>query len=592
MKVFLVQTALEVIEESYHDALNAGYPLGLGYLHSYLEQQGHEVRTRDLSNQPLSENLSVVFEAVENTAPDVIGLQILTSNRCSSFALIDALRAEFPEIRVVVGGIHVSEMYSHILERFPWTIAVIGEGELTFAEMLTALGQGQSLETVPGLALSMDGRVVVTPKRPPIEDLDSLPFPKHEAFITEKDAFASLLTTRGCPFTCSFCAVARRDMRFRSVANVVDEIEYISKRFPHVRAIRIWDDQFFYKPARVIEICEEIVRRGIRLQFICMARLKPCTREMVLALEKAGFVQLLFGLESGATSVLANCSKGIRLDDAVRTLGLFVDSNIDISMFLIVGLEGENRSTVLETAAFVQQLQGIKYFPGWANVGLATIYPGTDLYRRAVQRGLMSDDYWSSDAPVPLFTAEHSGPELMELLELLLDHIDPLRMLESEAAFLAQRQLIPSLLKFLLNWQSRDYDAYWSRREVAPLLNMLAEVMDDLDKSGDLRLLLGSSTMRMLRRDGKVSFPVLMRKPGQERSYVYELVDKSASQILMTVLADISRRGPAPVFDLICKAFDKALERHWLERKHEAVEPRIPPHLTEDSMNTAGKRLM
>ena len=578
MKVLLVQTTLEFIEESFHDSINAAYPLGLAYLHSYLEDEGHEVCSLNLTEVPFDDCSATVLEKIKVFSPGLVGFQILTSNRVSSFLLIERLRESNPSLSIVVGGIHVSETSERIVERFPHVIAVLREGETPLAALLTALQGSEPLRSVKGIAFHDGDGVVTTEPAPVIDDLDLIPFPKHESFLTGESVFASMMTSRGCPFTCSFCSVARRKMRFRSVANVVDEIEYIARNFPQVEVIRIWDDQFFYKVDRVIAICDEIVRRRIKMKFICMGRLKPCTRELVLALERAGFIHVLFGLETGSVKVLELCNKKIQREWALETAALFRDSSIAISMFLIVGLHGEDADTILESARFVQRIQRIKYFPCWYNVGIATIYPGTDLYDRALGSGMIKNDFWDSDEPVPLYLVEHTHEELSEYKSVLLRHVDPLLVLSDASAFEAQREMLPYILRFVLESSARQYDPYVSNKELLPFLNLIARLVAEMEREGELRLLFGAQLLREARDSGAVGFARLSRVRGSEVAYVLERSNIRPPDLLIDVLREECRHDTHGIIARLCRAVERHLEERFYGASVEIAD--VPPAKT------------
>jgi radical SAM superfamily enzyme YgiQ (UPF0313 family) len=195
----------------------------------------------------------------------------------------------------------------------------------------------------------------------------------------------------------------------------------------------------------VVKFCEEIVRRNIKTKFICSGRMKPLTEKMILAMEKAGFTLVLFGLESGAKEILKSSRKSITKEDAINAIKLFSKSKIAIGAFLIVGLPGETIETVKETAEFYQSLQQIKYI--WLeDIGILFVYPGSEVYEIAKTKGLLDDDYWMTDKCTPLYTAEHSIETLLEFKEIILNHIS-MRKMFTKHGFSAQRKMLPLVLR-------------------------------------------------------------------------------------------------------------------------------------------------
>ena len=451
MKVLLVSTSFEVEWRSTTVKENSHYPLGIAYIHSYLEQQGHLVESLFLNDYSYDDCYAIVRNKVKEFAPDVVGFNIMTNNRSSSFAAIEFIHETNPNIRIVAGGVHSSVMYEQMVKKYPFLTVIIGEGEITAGELLDSFAGKRPQEGIAGICFVQDGNVIKTEERPLIEDLDSLPFPKHEAFFTEKRTTASLLTSRGCPFKCTFCVLAmvsRRAVRMRSVANVIAEIQYLVESFPQLETIWFHDDQFCIDNNRVIELCDQIVANNIKLKFICSGRFKPISKEMVAAMERAGFVQVLFGLESGSAKVLKMAKKGISPQFALDAITLFRDSKIVVTCFLIVGLYGESDSTIEETINLVRQMQKIKYLV-YHDIGVLTIYPGIEIYDIAKKAGAINDDYWLSDKKTPLFTVEHSEEQLLAYKNRILDHIAVTRFFTIKG-FKAQATMLPHILMFAI----------------------------------------------------------------------------------------------------------------------------------------------
>lgn len=430
------------------------YPLGLAYLYSFLELQGHKIEVLFLNNYAEESCFQKVVEKMEKFLPDIVGFQIFTANRASSYALIEYTRRNYPKTKILIGGIHATLMHGQLLEKFPYTVAVLGEGEETFSATVKELEKEKpDLENIEGIAFYKNNQIFKTKERKLIENLDDLPFPKHEIFFkNEKRKSGCIITSRGCPFSCSFCcldSISRRRVRLRSAKNVVDEIEMIVKKFPQMKRIWIQDDNFFIDNGRVIEICDEIIKREIKMSFVCSARIKPINEEMVVKLEQANFQKVLLGLESGDDGILKKCHKGITQKDAVHAFKIFARSKIIVGTFLIVGLPGETKKTILETARFVQKLQKIKYFY-LSEVSVLIIYPGTEVYQIAKAGGLINDDYWLSDKPTPLFTLEHSQEELFYFKDILLSYVS-LDSFLTPAGFIAQFTMIPNVFKYIIN---------------------------------------------------------------------------------------------------------------------------------------------
>lgn len=440
------------------------YPLGFAYLQSYLGVHGYRSDNLFLNNCSEEDGLDIILKKIEVFEPAIIGLQIFTNNRGSSFRLLEYLHQHCPHIKLFIGGIHASIMYDQIIRKYPFVIAVLGEGEISTLNLIEELGKKNiDLASIRGIAYYNGKEIVRNPDQDLIDDLDQLPFPRHKDFFQDNDRNTGcLLTSRGCPFSCSFCcldAISRRRARLRSAENVVDEIEEMILTVPQIKRIWIQDDNFLIDNDRAIKICDEIIRRGIKMHFVCSARVKPITQELVNKLEEAGFRKVLFGLESGDEGILRSCRKNITQKDAEQALRYFLPTKIIAGFFIIVGLPGENEETVRETIRFIKRLQRIRYF--YTNeISILAVYPGTEVYQIAKRGGMIDDDYWLTDKPTPLYTLEHSQTELFSYKKMILDNIS-LDSFFIPSGFFAQFTMLPYIIRYL----------YQDHRAIVPMLS-------------------------------------------------------------------------------------------------------------------------
>ncbi|MEK6726696.1 MAG: radical SAM protein [Deltaproteobacteria bacterium] len=432
---------------------NSHYPLGIAFLHSSLESKDHLVKSLFLNSYSYDDCFNSVTETIKSFDPDIVGFQILTSNRVSTYYLIEHIHKNNPEIKIAIGGIHSTIMYRQLLKKFPYIIAILGEGEITFAELAEKWFQANAdLNEIDGIAFYKGDTLVTTKMRKLIENLDDLPFPNHDIFFEDgKRTSACLLTTRGCPFSCSFCCldvISRKKVRKRSIANIIAEIEMLLSKFPKIKDIWIHDDTFFIDNERVIELCDEVIKRKLKVAFTCSGRMKPLSEKMIKKLEQANFKKVLLGLESGDEGILKTSHKMITQTDVVNAFTLFSKSKISILAFLIVGLPGENMKTILKTARLIKRVQKIKYVY-YNDVSVLAVYPGTEIYEIAKKKGMIDDNYWLTNKPNPIFTVEHSEEKLLYFKGVLLKHISLDRFF-TPAGFIAQFFMIPYIIKYLM----------------------------------------------------------------------------------------------------------------------------------------------
>lgn len=457
MKILLCCTSIQDEHRS-ADNHDSHYPLGLAYLQSYIE---HHRPDKDefinlyLNNVPYDECYDEIKKNLEEFQPEVFGVSIMTHSRVTAYRMIEYVHENYPDTKIVVGGMHPSVMWKQMVEKYPYIVAVRGEGEVTFNELIEfyAGEKDMNIEDVAGIAFHDGEKVVATDARPLIADIDELPFPKHELFVKDGKKMGNLLTSRGCPYKCNFCVLdhtSLRKVRFRSGENIADEVEQLITQFPSIDTIWIHDDAFMINKARTLEFCEAIIRRGIKTQFVASARFRPIDENVVKKMEEAGFIHVLFGLESGADNVISGMRKGITKEHVRYGSTLFAKTKMKATAFLISGLPGETDETIDETIDFVQEIQNINYL-FYDDIGVSMIYPGTEMYTMAKATGKIDDDYWLTDKDVPYYTIENGGVHTYEkLLEMKekIRHAVSLQNMFTPEGFLKQRKVIPSMLKY------------------------------------------------------------------------------------------------------------------------------------------------
>lgn len=455
MKILLISHSFEENSRGIYSP-DIPYSLGLAYLASFLEKKGHEVKILWLDSFDFSDAHKIIISKINEIKPDVLGLQMFTMNRVSSYRLIEECSSKYPEIKIVVGGIHASALPEQIVGKYKNVMVVVGEGEITFSEFISSFENGEkNIEYIKGLVYGEGGRIVKTGERELVDDLDGLPYPKHEFFFEAepKRTTAHIITSRGCPYRCSFCClhiISKQKCRVRNIDEVIKEITELKRKYPRLKTIQIHDDSFTLDNNRVIDFCKKIIQGNLRIEFIASTRIKPVSEEMLRYMEKAGFRKIMFGLETGSEKLIRSIHKGINQKDAEDLFRKLRKSNFIITTFLMVGFPGENESTVKETICFVKKLQRLKY-NYITGIGKLWVYPGTEVYQIMKNRGALSDNYWLSDKEVPYFTADHDIGTLKRFENKMLDNLSIMRIL-TYRGFVGHFLNSPlGILKFLIH---------------------------------------------------------------------------------------------------------------------------------------------
>lgn len=385
-------------------------PDWLAYAAAVLEEAGHTVVLRDLVAEDKSkEDLRLLARAEQ---PDTVVLDCTTPSVYSDIECARIVKEECP-CRVIMVGPHVSALPRETLREAAGAvdIACIGEYDYT---VLDCVEHPAALDEVKGIAYFNGGDIVVTPPRPLIDDLDRLPFPAwHQLDLMryfdggKLYPYIDIIAGRGCPNRCIFClwpqVMHGTRYRLRSPKNVVDEIERDIRLCPRVLKggeFFFEDDTFTVDRARALAICDEIVRRGLKITFSVNARVDTADRELFRTMKRAGCRELLVGFESGSQAMLDVMNKKVTVERSREFMRLAREAGLEVHGCFVLGLPGETEASAEETTGFALSL-GLTtvQFSG------ATPFPGTAFYDICSKEGWIKAKSW----PEWLSTGEQSG---------------------------------------------------------------------------------------------------------------------------------------------------------------------------------------
>jgi anaerobic magnesium-protoporphyrin IX monomethyl ester cyclase len=375
-----------------------GFQHGLMSISAVLKQHGHDVqlayftKRRELDEWP---------ERLKQLDPQLVGFYVAAEQGEQVASLINAVPPGGPF--TIVGGPHPT-CFPHILEQVKRLDAVcIGEGEYTMLELAEALESGRDPASVSGLWLKKDGRIVKTPPRPFIAELDKLPREDWDLFDTQQsvDRYGlgqmRVLASRGCPYSCSYCAnhiLARaqpgRYVRFRSVDNVLDELRMLKERFRFEEVF--FDDDIFMLDRRRLREFAERYPKEIGVPFICCGRVEVTNDETMQLLKKAGARRVDFGVEVGNEALRRQVLQRPMSDtQIVEAIACAERAGLQVKTLNMVGLPGETPGKHMETVRLNQRLE-----PDVTNCSVFWPHPGTELYDLCVREG-----YAPADGTVP-----------------------------------------------------------------------------------------------------------------------------------------------------------------------------------------------
>ena len=392
-------------------------PIGLGYIAAVLKNDGHKVRIMDAAAYSLKKIERLILEV----NPEIVGLTCWTIERGQTFKVAKLVREHVPNAKIIVGGQHATAFPEQMFKLAYADVVVLGEGERTTSELVRCIEQGGDIAGVNGIVYRNEKEVVYTQTRTLIEDLDTIPFPMYEDFdlpkyggLPEKKSITTaIVSSRGCPYKCIFCSSAvfwKKRWRARSSENVLAEIEWLYKDY-QVRSFIFFDDFFFLNKDRAIEICQGIIDRKLKVEWVAEGRVNLVDRELLGWMKKAGCYRIDYGVESGSPKILKNINKKISVEQIRNAFRLTHELGMKPVAYLMVGNPGETEGTIRET---IQLMHEIK--PHYTNTGgILWILPNTEIYETSKKLGIIDDDYWMNNMETPFFTGEHSLEELKEL---------------------------------------------------------------------------------------------------------------------------------------------------------------------------------
>jgi len=393
-------------------------PIGLAYLAAVLETEGARVEVIDCPT--LNIDHSKLKQRLTKVQPELVGITAMTPTIESALLCAKTAKETHPEALVVLGGPHATFMDREILAENPYVdIVARGEGEQTIKELACALTGKMKLRDVKGITFRRRKKIIRTPNRDLIEDLDSLPRPSFRHFPLDRyrifgRRIMPIVTSRGCPFQCSFCVTSRifgRKIRMRSPKSVVEELEWL--RIEHeAEAYSFFDDTFTFDNERVRKICDEMIKRKINFPWDCQTRADKISRELLVKMKKAGCEVVTIGIESASQNILNSIGKGTTVEQNRKAIEMVKEAGISVVVSLIIGYPGETLEDVKRTLDFVMRVK-----PDDVYVCIATPYPGTELFNLVREKGWkMSLDWSQYDTLTPVFENPLiSGEKLVEM---------------------------------------------------------------------------------------------------------------------------------------------------------------------------------
>lgn len=408
MKVLLIFPPQNLEARYSHNIGNVGGflpPLGLCYMAAVLEKDHHEVRIMDC---PVNDyRINHIMDEVRSFQPDVVGTAAITSLAEVTKGICVAIKKEFPNIAILVGGPHATIMPKEVAADMQVDIVLVEEADGMIGQILSDLPKYKEMKIVHC------GKV---------KDLNTLPYPARHlvdmkkytslpnTYKTSPNVF-QMVTSRGCPYTCTFCFDAKGTFRQRSVENVIGELKLLRDDYG-IREVAFWDDIMTLNKKWMHDFCDAVEKEFPDLVWSCYTRLNLVDKPLLVHMKKAGCWNIFFGIEAGDQELLDNMKKLMTLDQMKQAVRWVQEAGIEIRGSFMVGLPGETPEKARKTIAFAIELD-----PDYAQFSITTPYPGTELWNSAEKWGTLDKTFKDYHGWSPVFVpfGYKNQKELMDI---------------------------------------------------------------------------------------------------------------------------------------------------------------------------------
>jgi radical SAM superfamily enzyme YgiQ (UPF0313 family) len=341
-------------------------PIGILSLAAWLDKHGHETFVHDCLGPFAPPDIEGNAKQILATNPELIGFSVTTSGFMDAVDMALLIKQTHPQIKIAFGNVHVSSIGAPLLEKFfEIDYLCIGDGEGAMLD----LADGKPVSEIANLVYRDGGHIVSNPRRQRILNLDDLPFPAYEKLLGFPDAYhlplfsyvkkhgATMITSRGCPYTCSFCdrTVFERLYKVNSAQYIYDHMKHLRDKFG-VYHINFYDDLFTAQKQRVFDLCDLLIAKPLGMQFNCAIRTGHTSDEMLQKLKQAGALMVSMGIESADPDMMARHKAGVTLEAVKKTVEQIHAAGLRAKGLFIFGMPGETPETVKVTSDFILSL--------------------------------------------------------------------------------------------------------------------------------------------------------------------------------------------------------------------------------------------
>lgn len=375
-------------------------PIGLCSLAAWVDKHGHSSFIHDCYAFPGQDKK--VMQFIETESPDYVGFTATTSSFLDAYRIAEIIKNQRPEIKIIFGGVHITSMREKLMEDYPAIdYGVVGEGEIPLQTLMDE--DYNAISDVPGLMYRENGAVKFSGHgaKNQLLKLDDLPFPaygklegfpkayKLPLFNYPKSPNTTVVSSRGCPYQCSYCdrTVFQQSFRYNSAEYMFNQVKHLNKEYG-VKHINYYDDLFTLKRSRVVDFCNMMIDSGLGMTFNCAARSEHVDLDLLKLLKKAGCWMISLGIETGDPDLLKLHRSNSDLDMIREKVALIKKAGIRVKGLFILGLPGETEESIDKSIDYALSLS-----LNDMNVAKFTPFPGSPIYKDIRKHGTF-DEKW------------------------------------------------------------------------------------------------------------------------------------------------------------------------------------------------------
>ncbi len=365
--------------------------LGMAYVAAAARQAGHHVYLKDY--EATRQGYDAVARDIREIAPDAVLMAnfVTNSERCLKVAQV--AKSINPNIKVILGGPQPTIFPEETIQSALVDAVTYSEAEISLCQLVRVLHSPDAWKDVPGIVRRENGNIVLTPRQPLIDDLDSIPMPAldlypmhryYPAIYIRGRRVGNYVTSRGCPYECTYCEAKMtfgRTFRFHSTERVIDDIKYMTGKYGF-DSYQFYDDIFTTNRKRVLDLCEGFLRADLKIQWMCWTRTNLVDRELLSMMKRAGCYLIFFGCETGNQEMLDRIKKALTVEQNHEGIALVTECGLKAFSSFMLGLPGETREQSEQTIQFA-----LKSKLNYAIFYLLEPYPGTEIWADALENG-------------------------------------------------------------------------------------------------------------------------------------------------------------------------------------------------------------